>query len=234
MFRLISLIALAGTVALCVLHYTTFGAKRWRPRKSAPSVYRFSVWERLIHALGILGFLILAGTGFWAVIVRRAPLDGWLWMVHAAAGGVFAAAMVLMTLLWAMDCRFANYDWRWAKQFGGYLGRGGELPAGRFNAGQKAFFWCSVLLGLATLASGLALMVPLIGPEFEESICQVHRYGSLLFAMGVIVHLYVATLANPGTVRSMVQGTVGTEWAEHHHPLWLEDTGGTQGDGSPE
>ena len=234
MFRLISLIALAGTAAVCILHCAAFRARRWRPRKSAPSVYRFSVWERLIHALGVLGFLILAGTGFWAVIVRRAPLDGWLWMVHAAAGGMFAAAMVLMTLLWAMDCRFTSHDWRWAGRFGGYLGRGGKLPAGRFNAGQKVFFWCSALLGLATLVSGLAQMVPVLDPAFEESVCQVHRYGSLLFAVAVIVHLYVATLANPGTARSMVQGTVSTEWAEHHHPLWFEDTGGANDSGSRE
>jgi formate dehydrogenase subunit gamma len=234
MFRLISLIALAGTVAVCILHYAAFHAKRWRPGKSTASMYRFSVWERLVHALGLLGFLTLAETGFWAVVVRRAPLDGWLWMVHAAAGGIFAAAMVLMTLLWAMDCRFARSDWRWVRNFGGYLGRGENLPAGRFNAGQKAFLWCGALLGLATLASGLALMVPIFGPAFQESICQVHRYSSLLFVMSVVVHLYVATLANPGTTRSMVVGTVSTEWAEHHHPLWLEDTGGTDGGGSRE
>ena len=228
MFRLISLIALAGTVAICMLHYAAFRAKRWRPGESAASVYRFSVWERLIHALGILGFLTLAGTGFWAVIVRRAPLDGWLWMVHAAAGGIFAAAMVLMTLLWAMDCRFERSDWRWARNLGGYLGSGGNLPAGRFNAGQKAFFWFGALLGLVTLSSGLALMVPIFSAAFQESICQIHRYGSLLFVMSVILHLYLATLANPGTARSMVVGTVSTEWAEHHHPLWSEDTGGSR------
>ena len=234
MFRLISLIALACTVAMCLLHYATFGAKRWRPRKSAPSVYRFSVWERLIHALGLLAFLTLAGTGFWAVVVRRAPLDGWLWMVHAVAGWVFGVAMVLMALLWAVDCRFASHDWKWVKHVGGYVGGRENLPAGRFNAGQKAFFWCSVLLGLATLASGLALMVPVLAPAFQESVCQVHRYCSLLFVMSVLVHLYVATLANPGTARSMVVGTVSTEWAEHHHPLWLEDTGGTRDGGSRE
>jgi len=234
MFRLISLIAVAGTAALCALHYATFGTRRWRPGESGPSVYRFSVWERLIHAFGLLAFLTLAGTGFWTVVVRRDPLDGWLWMVHAVAGWVFGIAMVLMTLLWAVDCRFASHDWTWTKRFGGYLGGGGKLPAGRFNAGQKVFFWCSVVLGLGTLASGLALMLPVFDPPFQESICQVHRYGSLLFVISVIVHLYVATLANPGTVRSMVVGTVDAEWAEHHHPLWLDDTGGTHDGGSRE
>lgn len=234
MFRLVSLISLAATVTMCILHYATFGAKRWGRGRRTASVYRFSVWERLFHALGLFAFLTLAVTGFWSVLVRRAPLDGWLWIVHAAAGGLFAAAMVVMTLLWAMDCRFTGSDWMWARHFGGYLGSGENLPAGRFNAGQKAFFWSSVLLGLATLSTGLALMVPVLAPAFQEPICQVHRYGSLLFVMSVVVHLYVATLANPGTARSMVVGTVSAEWAEHHHPLWLEDAGGKHESGCRE
>jgi formate dehydrogenase subunit gamma len=234
MFRLISLVALTGTVMVCMLHYAALGTRRWKPDKGTAFVYRFSIWERLIHALCLLGFLMLAVTGYWAVIVLRGPLHGWLWILHAGAGAAFAVTMVLMMLLWAMDCRFADHDWTWARHAGGYLGGDDRLPAGRFNAGQKAYFWCSVLFGLATHLSGLGLIVPVFGPEGQERICEIHRYGALLFLMSVIVHLYLATLANRGTLRSIVLGTVSAEWAAHHHPAWWEETGGPPDTGSRE
>ncbi len=227
MFRRVSVGGFAGTVGACLLHYAVFGRKRWRPDKSTASVYRFSLSERLVHATTLLAFIVLAGTGFWTVLALRSPLHGWLWVSHAAAGAIFAIATALMALFWAMDCRFARHDWTWVRRLGGYLGGSNVVPAGRFNAGQKAFFWVSVLLGLVTLLSGLGRMTPVLPPAHQELIYEIHRYGALLFVMSVAVHFYLATVANRGTIRSMVLGTVGSEWARHHHPLWLEENGGS-------
>jgi len=228
MFRLISIIGIVGAVAACMLHYVAIGRRRWKPdKRDVASVYRFSISERLIHALSILAFLTLAATGFWTVIALDRSLEGWLWIIHAAAGAIFAAAVVLMTLVWAMDCRFAGYDWTWIKRCGGYLGGNMYIPADRFNAGQKAYFWSIVLIGLTVLLSGLGRMAPVFGDTIQEVIYQVHRYGTLLFVMSVVVHLYLGTLANPGTVWSIILGRVSVEWAAHHHPLWWEENGGT-------
>ena len=233
MFRIVSIIGIVGAVAGCMLHYAAIGRRRWKPdEEDAVSVYRFSISERIIHALSLLACLMLATTGFWTVIAFDSPLEGWLWIIHAGAGAIFAAAAVLMTLVWATDCRFASHDWTWIKRCGGYLGGDMHIPADRFNAGQKAYFWSSVLLGLAVLLSGLGRMMPIFGDSVQEIIYQVHRYGTLLFVMSVVVHLYLATLANPGTVRSIIWGKVGAQWAAHHHPLWLEDRGGTHDSGS--
>ena len=183
MFRLVSVVGFAGTVAACLLHYAVFGRKRWRPDKSTASVYRFSLSERLVHATTLLAFIVLAGTGLWTLLALRSPHQGWLWVSHAAAGALFYIA--------------------------------------------KAFFWVSVLLGLVTLLSGLGRMTPVLPPAHQELIYEIHRYGALLFVMSVAVHFYLATVANRGTIRSMVLGTVGSEWARHHHPLWLEENGGS-------
>ncbi len=227
MFRLVSIIGIVGTATACAFHYVALGRNRWAPPDSAASVHRFSLSERIIHTLSLLACLALAATGFWAVIVHGSKLHGGLWIVHAAAGAIFAAAMVLMTLVWAMDCRFASHDWMWIKRCGGYLSSDLHVPADRFNAGQKAFFWSSVLLGPVVLLSGLGRMAPVFDNSIQETIYQVHRYGALLFVMFVVVHLYLATLANPGTVRSIIFGKVGAEWAAHHHSLWWEENGRT-------
>jgi cytochrome b subunit of formate dehydrogenase len=36
----------------------------------------------------------------------------------------------------------------------------------------------------------------------------------------VLAHAYLGTVANPGTWRVLVDGSVTREWAEHHHPNW--------------
>ena len=36
----------------------------------------------------------------------------------------------------------------------------------------------------------------------------------------MLAHAYLGTVANPGTWRVLVDGSVTREWAEHHHPNW--------------
>jgi len=117
---------------------------------------------------------------------------------------------------------------------GGYLGRPDDLPAGMFNAGQKAFFWVVALLGVVTVCSGLARMAPVFGPGAQAIVLIVHRYAALLLAMSIIVHLYLGTLANPGTFRAMLRGMVGRAWVLHHHPVWGRRLGVDVQDPSPD
>ena len=48
--------------------------------------------------------------------------------------------------------------------------------------------------------------------------------GFLLGALiaGVLAHAYLGTVANPGTWRVLVDGSVTREWARHHHPNWYK------------
>jgi formate dehydrogenase subunit gamma len=39
------------------------------------------------------------------------------------------------------------------------------------------------------------------------------------------LHIYLATLANPGTFRIMVYGTVPIEWAKKRHAKWVQKMG---------
>ena len=61
---------------------------------------------------------------------------------------------------------------------------------------------------------------------FDENvqlwILQIHRYTCLLLLLLVISHIYLGTLANPGTVQVIFTGRVQPTWAKQHHPLWWE------------
>jgi formate dehydrogenase subunit gamma len=54
----------------------------------------------------------------------------------------------------------------------------------------------------------------------------LHDAGFLLFAVAIVVHIYLGTAALPGTFRSMTRGTVTKAWAKLHHPRWYRETTG--------
>lgn len=215
--------AIAATVAPIVGHYLIFGAKRLGQGKKARTVLRFSLWERAIHLMTVAGFLVLCITGLTAVVVQNGQLHGWLWIAHCAAAPLFSAGLAAIIVTWAKDGRFSKCDWKWALVFGGYLWGAKHAPAERFNAGQKGYLWLAGLLGLTALLSGLGRMTPVLDPFGQEILYCVHRGAALLFVMVAIAHLYLGTLANPGTLGAMLLGRVSPEWADKHHPDWWEE-----------
>ena len=42
----------------------------------------------------------------------------------------------------------------------------------------------------------------------------------------IIGHIYLGTAAEPGTLRSMIHGTVTKDWARLHHPRWYREVTG--------
>ena len=53
------------------------------------------------------------------------------------------------------------YDFRWLAGAWGYMARGEHLPSGRFNAGEKLWFWGGVVvLSTVVIWSGLVLLFP--------------------------------------------------------------------------
>ncbi|MFZ0035281.1 MAG: formate dehydrogenase subunit gamma [Sedimentisphaerales bacterium] len=234
-FRIVSLGGIAAVVVAIVGHYLLFGPRHPELAKDKRDLRRFSLWERVIHIVTLLSFLTLAVTGFAATIYFGKPLSGWLWIVHLAAAPVFAIGLAAIALRWAEDCCFESYDWEWAKRFGGYLGGDKDVPAGRFNGGQKAFLWTIILLGLVAILSGLVRMFPVFDANIQEIFYQLHRYSSLFLVMTVIAHFYLGTLANPGTWLVIISGYVSSRWAKLHHPIWWkhisESSAGKKGNG---
>ncbi len=222
MFREISAIMLAAAVAAVVLHFTLFNWRRPKPALGPATMRRFSLWERGAHLLLIASLFTVALTGFIPVLGWDGPLSGWWRLAHVAAGLLLGLAFMPMITLWAADSRFEPYDMGWFMRMGGYLGGKNEPPAGRFNAGQKVFFWMAALLGLAVLATGFVRMYPLFDAGIQDMVLYVHRYCALLFGAMIIVHVYLGTIASPGTLRSMLLGKVSPEWAKQHHPIWFE------------
>jgi len=221
MFGTVSTVALVLTLISIVVHYLVFGPRHRGVDTAERAVKRFSLWAIAVHGTLGLSLLLLVITGVIAMVART-PLRGWPLFLHCAASPLFSLALTLKALTWAGACAFEAHDWEWFRHLGGYLGSQKGLPASRFNAGQKAFFWAIVVLGIIAILSGLGRMAPVLGERGQAALYHAHRGSALLLMLSFVVHFYLATFANPGTLLAMVSGRVSPDWAAHHHPLWWQ------------
>jgi formate dehydrogenase subunit gamma len=100
---------------------------------------------------------------------------------------------------------------------------------GKYNGGQKLFFFAVSLGALALLVSGVVLWFPLSFPQLARALSiLLHEVTFILFTVAVVFHIYLGTAALPGTFRSMTRGTVGKAWARLHHPAWYRDVTGEE------
>jgi len=66
----------------------------------------------------------------------------------------------------------------------------------------------------------------LTGNLTEEGFSLKGGPAFILFAVSIVVHIYLGTAALPGTFQSMTRGTVTKSYARLHHPRWYRETTG--------
>jgi formate dehydrogenase subunit gamma len=196
--------------------------------------HRYS--SRLIHWAVAVAFLLclLTGLPIWTPIFGwMAPLVGGLYVcrwLHPWAGGAFGLASLAMFLRWVKEMRLEPHDrgWLGPKMIEYLKFHGGEDPeVGKYNGGQKLFFFAEALAALGLLASGFVLWFP---REFTAQVREIalvlHDLTFVLATIGIVAHVYLGTAAEPGTFRAMVVGTVTKDWAKLHHPRWYREVTG--------
>jgi len=131
--------------------------------------------------------------------------------------GQTRAALADLTL----PFRITREDLRWlALQPLALLGRAELPPAGKLNGGQKmnGLLAAALALGLAVTGAWLWRRPGALLPWL------VHLTLFVAWLPAFLGHFYLAVL-NPGTrhsLRAMFAGDVDLDWAQHHHPLWVE------------
>jgi formate dehydrogenase subunit gamma len=214
------------TAALAMLHYAAVGPAR--VPTSGRTVQRFRWSEVLTHAALTFSFLVLWVSGLYLLLSRlflERPAPFWGRLASAAhiwAGLLLLVALVAIWLQWHRDMRFVSYDRQWLRQTGGYLNRGHpHLPAGRFNAGQKLWFRAMLLFVTVLGVTGLLLYYPGglgLTPSVQVVLYVIHTGGAVALVSGVVVHVYLAVIANSGSLKAMVTGRVDENLIRVHHP----------------
>lgn len=194
-------------------------------------ISRFTFIERIVHWVVGITFVLLLGTGlafsypslFWlTVLLGGGPSARAL---HPMVGAVFGVGLLCMFALWVRDMFLDHEDRAWLGAIRHYAAHDRDRvpPAGKYNAGQKLFYWLMIFLGLAHLATGIPLWRPAgYGAGFLNAMRFVHYLVTVPGGLLLIVHVYLGTVAYPGTARGMLYGRVSRAWARLHHPLWHE------------
>ena len=205
----------------------------------APSgklIERFSSFERIAHWTMAISFCILAVTGLTILFGKHVllPLIGhtlFSWLaelgkfLHNFTGPVFMFSIVVFALTFIRDNLPRAYDFTWLIKAGGVLS-GEVVPAGRFNAGEKVWFWGGVIgLGVVSSVSGLVLDFP----NFDQSRSLmmlaniVHVIAGLWFIIWSFTHIYLGTVGMAGAYEGMRNGYVDETWAREHAQYWYEE-----------
>ena len=235
--RWIGGIAILGMLAALVIFYLSRGMLRIESGRSGRTLVRFTAFERFVHWMTAVCFVILALSGLNITFGRPLLLplmrpesftafSEWTKYGHNFLSFPFTLGVVLIFLMWLGGNIPTRVDIEWLKRGGGMIGHD-HPPAYRFNAGQKLIYWVVVLGGGAAAVSGYVLIFPFYGTTIQtmQQGEMVHSVVAMLFIATMLAHIYIGTIGMEGAFEAMGSGTVDLNWAKEHHSLWLEKEG---------
>ena len=198
-------------------------------------VERFNTAERVLHWFVAASFftLLLSGLGLYSRLFHNVFAffgggEGAI-LVHKYAGLIFFFSSLLLFFNHAKDvCSFDDADREWFRVLGGYLSKDPDhIDSGKFNAGQKIF---GIFMAVSTLLLGITGIINWWPQSFPRAIVQLslllHGLLFVVFVMLMVVHVYLTTVGNPGTLEGMLYGNVRKIWAKRHHPKWYKEIEG--------
>jgi formate dehydrogenase subunit gamma len=199
-------------------------------------IIRHTAGVRLTHWLMAIFFFLAALTGFTIFTPYFAGLAGLFGggpmtrFLHPWFSLGFVIPVLFLFIAWRKRMQRDAGDEEWRKNIGAYLRYEMELrEVGKYNAGQKLFFWSVVWGAIAMLVSGIVMWFPTSFHWIFRMIAYwLHEIAFIAFVVGTIYHLYMSTAAMPGTLRAMTRGTVTKAWARWHHPRWYREVTGEE------
>jgi formate dehydrogenase subunit gamma len=207
-----------------------------RPTTAIPEdeVQRYNFAERAYHWINAIAYTYLMLTGlalftplaYWLAYIFGGPAVIRYW--HPWIGLIYLATIFWMHRMWKRDMQKIPEDERWSKNIRAYAENRDELmpPQGRFNAGQKQFWWVMLYCTFILLITGIIMWIPEKMPRELHWVLPItvfiHSATALITIAAFIIHVYMSVWVTPGSMKAMVEGHVSTNWARTHHRLWFE------------
>lgn len=195
-------------------------------------IQRYTFRERVMHWLTGLAYLycLLTGLAFYtphvywfATILGGGPTSRFY---HPILGLVFLMGTFWMHSMWRSDMEITPADKKWLDNVEYYVtDNDARVPlSGRFNAGQKLFYWVMFYGALLLVLSGIVMWMPeYIPPQamwVRPLVILIHEIAALLTIGGFIIHVYMSVFLVPNSMTAMTTGWVSRAWARTHHRLW--------------
>ncbi|WP_320033760.1 formate dehydrogenase subunit gamma [Halarcobacter sp.] len=234
-FSMVFLAIALGVPAVFLLHYLVIGPMIFsHDRKKIPV---FTIFHRVIHWLAGISFIVLVPTGL--IMIFGSSFGGGSFVrvckeLHAIATPLFCIAVIPMLLMWLKEMLPTSDDIKWMMIMGGYLNkRKDPIPAGKFNAGQKMWFWLCTLGGIVMILTGAAMYFQ----DFNLSIIKALEISQIDFLRGSAIvhnilgmavvalfmtHIYMSVFAIKGAIHSMISGLKEEEEVEILHSTYYK------------
>jgi formate dehydrogenase subunit gamma len=230
--------AVVGMLLVLSAIYFTKGTIQLEQPETGRKLLRFTQWQRWVHWTVAVAFTVLACSGLIMLFGKNLvlPIIGytlfsWLAMIsknlHNFIGPLFVVSILILVVTFARENIPQKGDVNWFLKLGGFFSKSGhEPPSGKFNAGEKLWFWGGALfLGLIVGGSGLVMNFP----NFDQTRATmqlaniIHLIAASLFLVFGMAHAYLGTLGMAGAYEGMKTGVVDEQWAREHHEYWYED-----------
>ena len=198
----------------------------------AEMVRKSSVDEILNHWILAGSCILLMITGFTFLFQLEAVSSVFggintMKEVHNWGGVVFCVSLLYSMRHYLKDAlEYDADDVQWFKVAGGYLSHKVTVPPmGKYNPGQKLYYLAIVVAGIAIALSGFGIWLMKDNTTVMLLSHLIHNIAFVIFVLAVPVHIYLGTLANPGTFQLMVSGTLPLETAKKKYPKWMKAEG---------
>ena len=234
-FKPLFLGVLLGVPAIFFIHYMIIGPMIFSHDRK--KIYVFTLFNRIIHSIAGVAFILLVPTGI--VLMFGSTFGGGQFVIicreiHAISTLLFIVSVFPMFFMW-VRWMFVHWDdFKWLMIAGGYLNKENKpVPAGKFNAGQKLWFWLATLGGVIMIGTGAAMYFQ----DFKLEILATYGISQIDFlrasailhnvlgvaVMGLFfVHVYMSVFAIKGAIHSIITGYKEEEEVEILHSTFYK------------
>ncbi len=219
-FRLLFAIILVGVILVFAIHYLIIGKKVFN--ENCPSVLVYPLFQRVIHWIAALSFVLIVPTGL--IMMFGKYFGGGEFVrisryIHNIGTVVFIIVFIPLFYIWVKEMILSfRIDAKWIFILGGYLKKKHiKVPAGKFNFGQKTWFWMAILGGFVMIISGAAMYfqdfnIPVLNRlnldqiDLLRIMAILHNFVGMAILALFITHLYMSLFAIKGSLHSMITG----------------------------
>jgi len=233
--KMLFLIILIAVPAVFLVHYLIIGPKVFS--HEGRKFLIFPSWQRIIHWIAALGFIFLVPTGIMIIYAKffggGTPIR-FARYLHDIGAVLFAVAVIPMFLMWLKEMLPRLWDIKWFMILGGYLSKEKkEIPASKFNAGQKMWYWFATLGGIIMIITGIMMYfqdfdIALLKNLnlYQIDLLRIAVIIHLFLAMAIVAlfftHLYMSIFAIKGSLNSMIDGCKSEDELKHLHSIFYK------------
>jgi formate dehydrogenase subunit gamma len=219
--------------------YFALGPVKLHAKPTGRTIERFTLAERWAHWVMGISFVVLAVSGLILLFGKHVlpPVIGYTlfaWLtalaknLHNFVAPLFTVSLLIFIIMFIKDNLPKAHDFSWFAKAPGFFA-GKHIPSGRFNGGEKVWFWGGVVvLSIALVASGAVLLFPNFDQvrSTMQQASVIHMVSAVLVIAASLGHIYLGTLGVEGAYQGMRTGYVDEVWAKEHHEYWYNDVKG--------